>query len=549
MHHFKKNKKMKRKIQIITGVTLLSVLLTSCRSNDTENTLVGNGTTGVRFNLLGSDYSNNGNLAGSASLDKGNAVVSDNQIQSHSVLVTPSNVMTVKLLPLTQASKSLQASLNNTIAAISGNPLSSGTMFRVIAYRQSNGSYQAYQDYTIGQNATPMMLDNGVAYNMVVYTYGTNTLPSISSGEQSNISSAQVNYDDTNRDFMYQKIAFTPSGTTNNILNITLRHKVTQIITTVTTNFLSIAGISGGVLTSHYSNGVIPLSTGVMSGRTTLSTGAALSFPSSEFPGSIQTANPVFINNNTGSSLTGGFSANVTIGATTKVVNLPNIFTITPENQSNLTINLQRCGAYLGPGNTQWKEFMCHNLGADNTADPFAAVAAIHGAKYQWGAQTDQVGRYYSQVNDQVNSGAITGWIGTLSGGARLPDGTWSDTSKTANDPCPSGYRVPTNAQWTAVANNNNFTSIGSWGDSATNYSSGAMLGNNLFLPATGRRSADFGTLVQRGAIGDYWSSTPGTGFINAPNAYTLHLQSFNASGGVINNDRFSGISVRCIAQ
>ena len=64
------------------------------------------------------------------------------------------------------------------------------------------------------------MLDGGTTYNMVVYSYGAGTLPAISSGETTDLNSAVVNYDDNNRDFMYQNINYTPV-TGGNSLDIT----------------------------------------------------------------------------------------------------------------------------------------------------------------------------------------------------------------------------------------------------------------------------------------------------------------------------------------
>lgn len=399
------------------------------------------------------------------------------------------------------------------------------------------------QDYTVGQSATPMMLDNGAAYNIVVYSYGTASLPAISSGEQNNISSAVVNYDDTHRDFMYQKLDFTPQNYTNNTLDITLRHKVAQITTIVNSGSLgNITNITGGVLTPHYSNGVVSLSSGVMSGRTTLGAGVSLEF--SGFNTSTATSAPVFVNANT----TGSFSANMTIGGITKVFNLPNSFKITPEKKGNLTINMVKCGAYIGPNTNpaNFREFMCQNLGADTSVDPFIPLAGNHGAKYQWGANTGELNRYYSQSADQSNAGVIPGW--NLAG---KPNGSWSDTGKTGSDPCPTGYRVPTSAQWQAISanNNNNVERVGtSWISSPTNFASALYFRNpsnirTLMLPVAGyRTTVNTGELLSRGNTGAYW----GSGEFGSNSAYYIDISSSSVSVGT--NLRANGFSVRCIA-
>nr|WP_260211682.1 hypothetical protein [Elizabethkingia anophelis] len=500
-------------------LSILVLLLCSCRSTDTDNTINFHGSSGVSFNLLGTDYADPVKLSGQASLGKGIVISSGDAVQRHSVLITPSSFITAELSPSLESKFSTNASLkSNSQAAISGSPITTGVKFRVIAYRQSNGSYQTYQDYTVGQPAIPMMLDNGQAYNIVVYSYGTTNLPAISSGEQNNISSAVVNYDDNNRDFMYQKISFTPTNSTNT-LNITLRHKVAQITTIVNSGSLgNITDITGGLLTPHYSDGSISLSSGIMSGRSTLSSGAGLSF--SGLNTTTVTSAPVFVNADTGGNATGGFSAAITIAGNTKTISLPNSFKITPENKSDLTINLLKCGAYIGTSNdpANYKEFMCQNLGATPGIDPFSAEKGNHGAKYQWGAQTGEPGRYISQVDDQSKSGAIAGWNAT-----GKPDGSWSDTSKTANDPCPSGYRVPTSAQWQAVIDNNNVERVGTWANDG-NYTTALYFRNpsnvrTLMLPAAGYRSDTDGALNDRGFGGFCWSSSVATS-----NAYYLYF-------------------------
>ncbi|WP_407500772.1 FISUMP domain-containing protein [Elizabethkingia anophelis] len=530
-------------ILIITSlIFIFSFLsLSSCRSADTEqdNTIRGGGIAAVNINLLGAEYANSDKPAQIASINQKGAMV-DNSVQHYNVLLTPSSFISAELAPVTTLNT--LASTSN-MAAVSGNPIGTGVKFRVIAYRQSDGTYQTYQDYTIGQSATPMMLDGGKAYDIVVYSYGVNTLPNISANEQTSIRSATVNYDDTNRDFMYQKVSYTPDGNNpNNTLNITLRHKIAQITTVVNSFSLgNITNITGGVLTPHYSNGVISLSTGIMSGRSNITSGAALNF--SGLNTTTATAAPVFVNTDTGGNKTGGFSAAITIAGNTRTISLPNSFKITPENKSDLTINLIKCGAYVGPNTNpaNYKEFMCHNLGADTSADPFAASAAIHGAKYQWGAQTDEAGRYVSQSVDQSNSGTIAGWN---TGGK--PNGSWSDTSKTGNDPCPAGYRVPTQAQWQAVIANNNVERVGAWANIG-NYITALYFRNpsnvrTLMLPAAGYRFDADGTLSNRGFGGSYWSSSVATSDAN--------FLSFNSSSvDVYDSRRALGFSVRCVAE
>lgn len=201
------------------------------------------------------------------------------------------------------------------------------------------------------------------------------------------------------------------------------------------------------------------------------------------------------------------------------------------------TLNMNvGCGAYIASG--QWKAFMCHNLGADTSADPYTPAAAIHGAKYQWGATTGLSGRYITQAQDQSNSGNISGWINNI-----LPAGTWSDSNKTSSDPCPSGYRVPTAAQWTAIVNNNTRTMIGSWDDDSANYGTGTTYGN-LYLPAAGMRYGA-GSLWRRGERGLYWSST-----YNSGSTYNLSFTDQTGTDGIYTTTGSGdALPIRCISQ
>ncbi|CAM3663630.1 FISUMP domain-containing protein [Elizabethkingia occulta] len=544
----KKNININKSIKHISfSIAMLSNLfsISSCRSAEHDNIVVVGGIAAVKINLLGSDYAS-GKSSNQANLKEMGLPVNGN-VQRQSKMITPSLFFEAELAPSNNDAKKSGNTSAESSALVAGDQIGAGMKFRIIAYKQDDNSYQAHQDYTVGEQAQPLMLDSGKAYTIIAYSYGsTSALPEISTGEMTNLSQAQIDYDDNNKDLMYQKTeGFIPDGNNpNNKVDIKLRHKLSQITTVINSYIGNISEISWADLRPHHPQGVLSLSNGTMS-RTYEST-ERLNF-SGSFPTTTATANPVLINADTGGSLTGLFSANLTVsGTVNKTIDLPNIFKITPEYKSKLTINLRKCGAYFGPNDTQWKEFMCQNLGATEGIDPFSPEAGNHGAKYQWGAQTGEAGRYISQSDDQSNSGSISGWNSTLK-----PVGSWSDTNKTANDPCPSGYRVPTDNQWMDLVYNTNILDnlerIGSWINDNTNYTTAIYFRTSskirtLMLPTAGYRDGLYGDLKQRGNGGYYWSSS------GSPGRY--HFLGFNKDimfGSA--REMNIGISVRCIAE
>ncbi|KUY27244.1 hypothetical protein ATB96_19840 [Elizabethkingia ursingii] len=196
---------------------------------------------------------------------------------------------------------------------------------------------------------------------------------------------------------------------------------------------------------------------------------------------------------------------------------------------------------------------MCQNLGATAGINPFSPVAGNHGAKIQWGhnmAGTNGV-YFVSQAYDQnpANTGTIGAWSQTDAANGAWNSGTETNPVKnTANDPCPSGYRVPTRTEWQAVIDNNSIerTDTSTWSTTSTNYSSALYITNpqgvrTLMLPAAGFRNTD-GSLYNRGYDGSYWSSGGATS-----NASGLYFNSSSVS--VSNGSRTNGISVRCVAE
>ncbi|WP_454059226.1 hypothetical protein [Elizabethkingia ursingii] len=558
---------MKKVLSSITGIAVIaflgltSISLTSCRSNDTEGNLLKGGVASVKINLTGTDFAASTGASGAPTAQASLKSVGSlsGSVQRHGVMLSPSMILEAELSPSSISSstsasssfkKSAQAStkLNtlNTLAAVGGNPIGPGMMFRVIAYRQSGGTYQDHKDYTVGQPAAGLTLDQGVAYNLVAYSYGTTTLPAITTGETTGIASAQVSYDNANPDFMYQKMSYTPNNADNTV-NFTLRHKVTLITTTINSMVGNINSITGAYLTPHNLTGTIPLSTGVMTNRNT-PINQSLNFAGA-FPTITAAADPVFVNADTAGNLGGNFSASINVNGTTKVVNLPNTFKITPEYKSDLNINLRTCGAYLGPNQTQWTEFMCQNLGATAGINPFSPEAGNHGAKYQWGAQTGETGRYYSQSEDQGNNGIILGWLIAYKPNNTWNSGTEANPVKTINDPCPSSYRVPTRTELLAViANNPNVERVGAWINNG-NYTSALYVRNTnnirtLMLPAAGFRNYTDGSRNWVGSNGFYWTSTESGTMASDANYFYL-----NSNGTAVRDtgNRTHGVSIRCI--
>ncbi|UZJ65740.1 hypothetical protein OKW96_06040 [Sphingobacterium sp. KU25419] len=438
---------------------------------------------------------------------------------------------------------------NGTIAQTTN--LNPNIRYKIVVYNNS-GLYMTEKDYIRGQetSASPLMLDGGLNYTFIVYSVNSTTvLPSVTFVNPANktLTTSSVNVTGV-QDFMYFRKDMTVSGDNTNYLGVILKHRFSQITTTVdaTATGYNITALTSAINPQHLPNANITLDNGTIN-RSGTATTVAVTFPTFGSQTIIGTPNIINANANSTTSYT---IDNITIGPLTQSNITP--FTnlnITPGVKYNMKLTIIPQDIYLThlgqpAARVNGKIWMLHNLGVSTSLDanqnPYNS--ALVGNYYQWG-------RNAVVANATTQSGAISPWITATTQAANSWNiGTEANPTKTGSDPCPSGYRIPTETELNALINATVQTNVGTQNNSPTNYTAAKVFTSKrnasvkVVFPIAGNRRFDTGAVENRGNTGFYWSST------TISNRYYHYSLSFSAVT-IGNSVAAWAFPIRCVQQ
>ena len=528
---------------ILTGAMLLLAVF-SCRSNDSDNKVTAGGTANVSINLQGEAFDDTADLGGQASLTQG-VSVSTSAVQRKEIPFNNDFTLVAELSPVGSSSgKQAQAALGgNLLAATGPTPLGTGIRYKVVVFR-STGEYVTERNYARGQESSTadLNLDGGSNYTFIVYSVKSQTdLPDVTYTNTSNktLATASISGLANTVDFMYYRKDMQVSGNQTNYLDVILRHRLSQITTTIDASATgyNITAVTANI-DSHYPSYNVPLSTGTPAQTGTAGT-AAVTFPT--LGTQIVVANPLMLNGNT---TTGKFTLSaITIGPLTQTVSSAALtgLKITPGIMYNLKFTLSPADVYLDNYNGQkaarinGKVWMLYNLG-DNRTDPNTGPFDQSNF-YQFGRNT-------VVATGSTQTAEISGWNTTIAADNAWNSGTEAAPVKTGNDPCPQNYRIPTRTELQSLLDGTTKTEIGTFNDSPTNFSAAKVYTSNrnssvkLTFPAIGARNAAAGRVNNRGISPHVWTSTAS----DASNAYA------NGRNAIVIHPKNTGNPIRCIA-
>jgi len=496
----------------------------------------------VKVNFQGIEYGDEINIGGGKSLKTGN-------LNSYTEVLDDD-------LGVAEVEETIETLENNEyftslgLGHLETENLPIGAKYAIIAYKKIGYTYvfDQQQEFIVGRSSE-MKFEGDQNYTLLIFSMGRAIVPSVF--DKYDINKVHFNVVDNNDIFLYQQIDnFIPNENFKKDIDVKLKAKSTGIRIILDTSDIlgenlgsEITQISSSNIKYNYSN------------KIHLKNGAKKLSKLIEKNTVFEDVNNTILSNNIENiTLLPKDMNNLEVSLELKIKGL--VETI----KTNLVlrdlkqgfintyrIKLKRCGAYLGANKTNWRQFMCHNLGADYSKNPFTPSADIHGDKYQWGYKTPII----KQEDDIYQIDPVPGWNRVEK------HDTWN---RGIDDPCPDGYKVPTKEEWENVIRYNTLTRIGNWNQLyPKSITTGAKLGDRLMLPTAGSRDwtgkTHFFGNNNVGAIVNNWSNGNSFDNTNIPGICKKSVFVFRilGTGKSISYDNYDCVTeampVRCIKK
>ncbi|MCI0922328.1 FISUMP domain-containing protein [Sphingobacterium rhinopitheci] len=441
-------------------VLLISVCLNSCKNKTADDLIAGNQTE-IRMNFSTSTIDEQDIIAkNNTEEDFDNT---DNNLPQQSIDINDDYYMDVEWIE-----EGAKNTINNNILRKEGNQaalvtraLPSGTRYKLVVFND-NGTFNTERNYAIGSenNTAILLLDRGKKYTFIVYSVGSTTdLPNITFTNSANRTLPTANVNVTNVatnyvDFMYSKTEVDPLDVAVYTLNTTLTHSFSgfRVYIDARQTGYNIARPTSS-LSSNFNSSSISLATGTPLTRTT-SVAPNIVFPTTN--ASELTSNYSIINTVSDNTKIYTITA-MTIGnsAITNSIVVPNLraiqgtrytlrLTLRPED-AILNANAVRIGGQV------WQR---RNIGA-NSATPENYGQSTFGGYYQYG------------YNQYIRTGTMAAGQKAYNGTGRTAIAYWNGNPaalairdraprKGTADPCPAGFRIPSESEFQTLINNTN---------------------------------------------------------------------------------------------
>lgn len=216
------------------GCSAFALSLYSCNKSGENTALTGE--TIVKINLSGVEAyteADNNAVQKQASANASRTSIDASDVQEMTVPLENGGSVDVILTNNSAVTKSLVASSNPKLAAVQTQekPLDKNVKYKVVVY-DNQGAYVTEKIYSYGEEATAagIILDAGKSYTFIAYSINSTTaLPGVNN--QNTLSTASL--DNISGDLMYYTGTLTLKSGVNN-LNVVLKHRFSQITTTLT---------------------------------------------------------------------------------------------------------------------------------------------------------------------------------------------------------------------------------------------------------------------------------------------------------------------------